>query len=41
MVDYKQFNNHSDKQTSKWWQKLSANEFEKLFKGVGKNADGA
>ena len=40
MIDYKQLINHSDKQTRKWWQKLSANEFGKLLKGVRKNADG-
>ena len=40
MIEYKQLINHSSKQTCKWWQKLSANEFEKLLKGVGRNADG-
>ena len=40
MIDYKQLINHPDKQTREWWQKLSANEFKKLLKGVGKHADG-
>ena len=40
MIDYKQLIKHFNKQTRKWWQKLSANEFEKLLKGVGKHADG-
>ena len=40
MIDYKQRTNHSDKQTREWWQKLSANEFGKLLKGVGRNKDG-
>ena len=37
MIDYKQLINHPDKQTRERWQKLSANEFGKLLKGVGKN----
>ena len=36
MIDYKQLINHKDRQTREWWQKLSANEFGKLLKGVGK-----
>ena len=36
MIDYKQLINHSDKQTREWWQKLLANEFGKLLKGVKK-----
>ena len=36
IIDYKQLINHSDKQTRESWQKLSANEFGKLLKGVGK-----
>ena len=39
MIDYKQLINHSDKQTQEWWQKMSANEFGKLLKGVGGNED--
>ena len=41
MIDYKQLINHSDKQTREWWQKLSANEFGKLLKGLGRNEDGS
>ena len=41
MIDYKQLINHSDKQTQEWWQKLSANEFGRLLKGVGRNEDGS
>ena len=40
MIDYKQLINHSDKETREWWQKLSAYEFGKLLKGVGRNVDG-
>ena len=40
MIDCKQLISHSNKQTGEWWQKLSANEFEKLHKGVGRNVDG-
>ena len=39
MIDHKKLINHSDKKTWEWWQKLSANEFGKLLKGVGKNKD--
>ena len=41
MIDYKQLINHFDKQTRKWWQKLTVNEFGKLLKGVGRNEDGS
>ena len=40
MIDYKQLINHFNKQTREWWQKLSANEFGKLLKRVGRNTDG-
>ena len=40
IIDCKQLINHSDEQTRKWWQKLSANRFRKLLKGVGRNEDG-
>ena len=36
MIDYKQLINYPDKQTQEWWQKLPANEFGKLLKGVEK-----
>ena len=39
MIHYKQLINHSDKQTQEWWQKLWANKFGKLLKGVGKKED--
>ena len=41
IIDYKQLINHSDRQTREWWQKLSANEFGRLLKGVGRNEDGS
>ena len=40
MLDYKKLINHNKKETREWWQKLSANEFGKLLKGVGKHEDG-
>ena len=29
-----------NKQTHEWWQKLPANKFRKILKGVGRNKDG-
>ena len=40
MLDYKKLINHNKKETREWWQRSSANEFGKLMKGVGRNADG-
>ena len=40
VLDYKKLINHNKKETREWWQQLSANEFEKLMKGAGRNADG-
>jgi len=39
MIDYKQLINYFHKQTREWWQKLSANRFRKLLKGVRRNKD--
>ena len=40
MLDYKKLINHNKKETREWWQRSSANEFDKLMKGAGCNADG-
>ena len=40
MLDYKKLVNHNKKETREWWQRLSANEFGKLMKGTGYNANG-
>ena len=39
MIDYKKLINHPNKETQEWWQRLSANEVGKLWKGVRRNDD--
>ena len=40
MLDYKKFINHNKKETQERWQRSTTNEFGKLTKGTGCNANG-